>query len=220
MSKEEIIQELYDSVIEMDEERATNAANKALEEGVNPMDAIMDGLVEGIAKCGELFDSGEYFVPELLMAAEALYGGLEILRPEIDEEDVEIKGQVVIGVAEGDVHDIGKNLVKLMFDVAGLQVVDLGKDVPLEEFVEESLETDSELIAISAMMTSTMTGIPKVVEMAQEKAPNAKIIVGGAPVSEETAEDFGADGFAPDATNAVDEAIKMIKTLKKEMGRD
>ncbi|KXB03897.1 cobalamin-binding protein [candidate division MSBL1 archaeon SCGC-AAA261F19] len=217
MSEEEILKGLHESVLDMDKDKATEYAQKALDEGVKPLDAIMDGLLSGMSEVGKLFDAGDYFVPEVLMASEALYAGLDVLKPHINKADLELKGQVVIGVAEGDVHDIGKNLVKMMFDVAGLDIVDLGKDVPLEKFVEESLKTDSDIIAISAMMTSTMLGIPKVVEMAREKAPNAKIICGGAPITEETAADFGADGFAPKATDAVDEALKMIEELKKEI---
>ncbi|ADC65891.1 Methionine synthase B12-binding module cap domain protein [Ferroglobus placidus DSM 10642] len=215
--RKEILEKLKRGVVEFDEDLVREAAKEALEVGMDALDAIMNGLVAGMEEVGELFDKGEYFVPEVLMCADALYAGLEILRPHVKKEDIKVKGQVVIGVVEGDVHDIGKNLVKMMFEVAGFEVIDLGKDVPLEKFVEESLKSDADIVALSAMMTTTMLGIPKVIQMIREKNPKAKILVGGAPISKETAEKWGADGWAPDATNAVQEAINMIKGLKKEI---
>ena len=215
--RKEILEKLKRGVVEFDEDLVREAAKEALEVGMDALDAIMNGLVAGMEEVGELFDKGEYFVPEVLMCADALYAGLEILRPHVKKEDIKVTGQVVIGVVEGDVHDIGKNLVKMMFEVAGFEVIDLGKDVPLEKFVEESLKSDADIVALSAMMTTTMLGIPKVIQMIREKNPKAKILVGGAPISKETAEKWGADGWAPDATNAVQEAINMIKGLKREI---
>jgi len=215
--RKEILEKLKRGVVEFDEDLVREAAKEALEVGMDALDAIMNGLVAGMEEVGELFDKGEYFVPEVLMCADALYAGLEILRPHVKKEDIKVTGQVVIGVVEGDVHDIGKNLVKMMFEVAGFEVIDLGKDVPLEKFVEESLKSDADIVALSAMMTTTMLGIPKVIQMIREKNPKAKILVGGAPISKETAEKWGADGWAPDATNAVQEAINMIRALKKEI---
>jgi corrinoid protein of di/trimethylamine methyltransferase len=215
--RKDILERLKNGVIEFDEDMVREAANEALEVGMDALDAIMNGLVAGMEKVGELFDKGEYFVPEVLMCADALYAGLDILKPHVRKEDIKVSGQVVIGVVEGDVHDIGKNLVKMMFEVAGFEIIDLGKDVPLERFVEESLNSNADIVALSAMMTTTMLGIPKVIEMIREKNPNAKILIGGAPVSKEAAEKWGADGWAPDATNAVKEAIEMVKSLKKEV---
>jgi len=215
--RKEILERLKKGVVEFDEDMVKEAAQEALDVGMDALDAIMNGLVAGMEEVGELFDKGEYFVPEVLMCADALYAGLDILKPHVKKEDIKVTGQVVIGVVEGDVHDIGKNLVKMMFEVAGFEVVDLGKDVPLEKFVEESLNTDADIVALSAMMTTTMLGIPKVIEMIREKNPNAKIMIGGAPISKETAEKWGADGWAPDATNAVTEAINMVRGLKKEI---
>ncbi len=215
--RKDILERLKNGVIEFDEDMVREAAKEALEVGMDALDAIMNGLVAGMEKVGELFDKGEYFVPEVLMCADALYAGLDILKPHVKKEDIKVSGQVVIGVVEGDVHDIGKNLVKMMFEVAGFEIIDLGKDVPLERFVEESLNSNADIVALSAMMTTTMLGIPKVIEMIREKNPNAKILIGGAPVSKEAAEKWGADGWAPDATNAVKEAIEMVKSLKKEV---
>ena len=215
--RKDILERLKNGVVEFDEDMVREAAQEALDIGMDALDAIMNGLVAGMEEVGELFDKGEYFVPEVLMCADALYAGLDILKPHVRKEDIKVTGQVVIGVVEGDVHDIGKNLVKMMFEVAGFEVIDLGKDVPLEKFVEETLSTNADIVALSAMMTTTMLGIPKVIEMIREKNPNAKVLIGGAPVSKESAEKWGADGWAPDATNAVKEAIEMVKGLKREV---
>jgi methanogenic corrinoid protein MtbC1 len=121
----------------------------------------------------------------------------------------------VIGTVEGDVHDIGKNIVKMMFDVAGFEVYDLGRDVPLDQFVEEQIKTESDLVCLSAMMTTTMIGMQKVIDNLKAKNPSVKIMIGGAPVSQDIAEKWGADGYADDATNALSDAIKMIGSLKE-----
>ena len=164
---------------------------------------------------GRLFEAQEYFVPELLMCADALYVGLDILKPHVNQLDLGVKGSVVIGTVEGDVHDIGKNIVKMMFDVAGFEVFDLGKDVPLDKFIEEQIKTDSDLVCLSAMMTTTMVGMKKVIDDLKAKNPDIKIMIGGAPVSQDIAEKWGADGYAGDANNALKDAINMISSLKK-----
>jgi methanogenic corrinoid protein MtbC1 len=140
-----------------------------------------------------------------------------MLKPHIklDDPDQRAKGVVVIGTVEGDVHDIGKNLIKMMFDVGGFMVHDLGRDVPLEKFVEEQLRTDADIVALSAMMTTTMVGMEKVVKAIKEKNPDVAIMLGGAPVTKRTADLFGADGYADSAGNALQEAIKMIGQLRK-----
>lgn len=166
-------------------------------------------------KVGRLFEAQEYFVPELLMCADALYAGLDILKPHMKKLDLGVKGSVVIGTVEGDVHDIGKNIVKMMFDVAGFNVYDLGRDVPLDKFVEEQLRTDSDLVCLSAMMTTTMVGMKSVIDKIKAKNPNVKIMIGGAPVSQDIAEKWGADGYAKDASNALKDAINMISSLRK-----
>ncbi len=213
--KKEIIDKLKEAVIEYDEDAAKEWAQVALDEGMNANDAIFDGLVTGMQKVGDLFEAQEYFVPELLMCADALYAGLDILKPHVKQMDLGVKGTVVIGTVEGDVHDIGKNIVKMMFDVAGFMVYDLGRDVPLDQFVEEQMKTDSDLICLSAMMTTTMVGMKKVIDDMKAKNPDVKIMIGGAPVSQDIAEKWGADGYAADATNALKDAINMISSLKK-----
>ena len=213
--KKELLEKLKNAVIQYDEDTAKEAAQEALDVGMEANDAIFNGLVSGMQEVGRLFESQEYFVPELLMSADALYAGLDILKPHVKQLDLGVRGSVVIGTVEGDVHDIGKNIVKMMFDVAGFNVYDLGRDVPLDKFVEEQMKTDSDLVCLSAMMTTTMTGMKKVIDDLRKKNPKVKIMIGGAPVSQDIADKWGADGYAKDATNALKDAINMISALKK-----
>jgi corrinoid protein of di/trimethylamine methyltransferase len=214
-TKEELHEKLKNGVVEYEEEEVQEAAQAVLDEGYDPLEAIMEGLAAGMEVVGDLYDRNEYFVPEVLMCADALYAGLDILRPHVPKDDSKVNAQVVIGSVQGDVHDIGKNLVKMMFDVAGWTVHDLGRDVALEKFVEEQLKTDSEVVAMSAMMTTTMLGMKKVIELIKEKNPNVGIMLGGAPVTQDVANLFGADGYAESAGNAVSEGIKMIGRLRE-----
>jgi len=214
-SKEEVLEKLKTGVVDYQEEDVKEAAQAGLDDGYDALELIMDGLAAGMEIVGDLYDRHEYFVPEVLMCADALYAGLDILRPHVPEREGELNAQVVIGSIQGDVHDIGKNLVKMMFDVAGWEVHDLGRDVPLENFVEEQLRTDSEVVAMSAMMTTTMLGMKKVIQMIKDKNPNVAIMLGGAPVTQDVANLFGADGYAESAGNAVSEGIKMIARLRE-----
>ncbi|MDP6178405.1 MAG: cobalamin-dependent protein [Desulfatiglandales bacterium] len=219
--KQELLKALSDGVVEYDEDKVKEASQKVLDGELNAYNAIMNGLAAGMEIVGDLYDKQEYFVPELLMCADALYAGLGILKPHIKKEDLvdKVKGQVVIGTVQGDVHDIGKNIIKLMFEVTGFTVHDLGRDVPLEKFVEEQLRTDSDIVALSAMMTTTMMGMKKVIQMIKGKNPDVAIMLGGAPVTQDVADLFGADGYADSAGNAVQEAIKMISRLRELQNR-
>lgn len=214
----EILRGLHEAVINYDEDKTAEWAKIALDEGVDPFIASMEGLADGMIEVGELYNKKEYFVPELLMCADALYAGLNILRPAIKASGrkAEVKGSIVLGVVEGDVHDIGKNLVKMMFEIAGWTVYDLGRDVPLDKFVEEQIRTGSEVVGISALMTTSMLAMPIVVKKLKEKNPNIRIMLGGAPINPDVVEKYGADGYAKTAGTAVDEAIRLIKMLKKE----
>ena len=214
-TKEELLEILKDGVINYKEEEVKEASQTALDDGHTAIEMIMDGLAAGMEVVGDLYEKQEYFVPEVLMCADALYAGLEILRPHVPKQEGGSVSQVVIGSIQGDVHDIGKNLVKMMFDVAGWEVYDLGRDVPLEKFVEEQMRTDAEVVAMSAMMTTTMLGMKKVIKMIKEKNPNVAIMLGGAPVTKDVANLFGADGYAESAGNAVAEGIKMISRLRE-----
>lgn len=215
---QEILKGLREALINYDEDKVAEWAKTSLDEGVDPFVATMEGLAEGMIEVGELYNKKEYFVPELLLCSDALYAGLDILRPAIKASgrESEAKGSIVLGVVEGDVHDIGKNLIKMMFDVAGWTVYDLGKDVPLEKFVEEQIRTDSDIVGLSALMTTSMVAMPEIVKKLKEKNPNVRIMLGGAPITPEIVEKYGADGYAESAGTAVDEAMKLIKMLKKE----
>jgi corrinoid protein of di/trimethylamine methyltransferase len=214
-TKEELFEALKQGVIDYQEEPVKEASQQVLDEGYTALEAIMDGLAAGMEVVGDLYERHEYFVPEVLMCADALYAGLAILRPHVPKAESGALAQVVIGSIQGDVHDIGKNLVKMMFDVAGWEVYDLGRDVPLESFVEEQMRTDAEVVAMSAMMTTTMLGMKKVIKMIKDKNPNVAIMLGGAPVTQDVAKLFGADGYAESAGNAVAEGIKMIARLRE-----
>ncbi len=214
-TQEEILGKLKEAVVEFQEEDCGDAAQEALDAGVDPMVAIMDGLAAGMEEVGVLYDTNEYFVPEVLMCADALYIGLDILRPHLSLDADSPKASVVIGSIQGDVHDIGKNLVKIMFGVAGWDVYDLGRDVPLEDFVKKQFDVNSDVLALSAMMTTTMMGMKKVIGMVKEKNPDCLIMLGGAPVTRDVANLFGADGYAESAGNAVSEGIKMISRLRE-----
>jgi corrinoid protein of di/trimethylamine methyltransferase len=218
-TRDELCERLKNGVVEYQEDVVRQAAQEVVDNKYDALDAIMNGLAAGMEVVGNLYDRNEYFVPEVLMCADALYAGLDILRPLVPKKKDGLNAQVVIGSIQGDVHDIGKNLVKMMFDVAGWEVYDLGRDVPLEKFVEEQMRTDSEVVAMSAMMTTTMLGMKKVIKMIKEKNPNVAIMLGGAPVTKDVANLFGADGYAESAGNAVSEGIKMIGRLRQMQGK-
>ncbi len=214
----EILKGLHNAVAQFEEDDAVKWARIALEEGVDPFLATMEGLAGGMMEAGEKYNCKEYFVPELLLCADALYAGLDILKPAVEASGrtSEVKGSIVLGVVEGDVHDIGKNLVKLMFEVAGWTVHDLGKDVPLDKFVEEQLRTDSDIVGISALMTTSMLAMPEVIKRLRAKNPKIRIMLGGAPINPEVADKYGADGYAKTAGTAVDEAMRLLKMLREE----
>lgn len=214
--KNELLKRLADGVLNFEEDDVRAAAEETLEHGFDAYEAIMKGLAKGMNEASRLWDEEEYFVPELLLCADALYAGLNILRPHVSPQDQQnTRGVVVIGTVQGDVHDIGKNLVKMMFEVAGFEVHDLGKDVELESFVEEQLRTNAELVCLSAMMTTSMLGMERVIKMIREKNPNVKIMIGGAPVTGEIVDRFGADATADSASNALKEALKMVESLRE-----
>jgi methanogenic corrinoid protein MtbC1 len=212
---EELIKKLREAVIEMDEEAAVEHSKAVLDEGVDAYYAVMNGLAKGMDKVGQLYESQEYFVPELLLCSDALYAGLEILKPHIKSEDEQTKGRLVIGVVEGDIHDIGKNLVKIMFEAAGWTVYDLGRDVQLGRFAEEQQRTNSDIVAISALMTTSMLALPEAVKLIKASNPNVAVMVGGAPVTRDIAKSYGADGYADNAGQVVKEATRVLSEVRK-----
>ena len=212
--EQELIEGLQEAVINYKADVAKNLAEEAIKEGADAYRMTMEGLAGGMEVVSEKFDKHEYFVPETLLCAKALYAALDILKPHIKTSDAGAKGQVVLGVMQGDVHDLGKNLIKSIFESAGWTVHDLGRDVPLQKFVEEQLRTDSDIVMLSAMMTTSMVGMKKLIPKIKEKNPNVKIMIGGAPISEKTVEEYGADSTADNAPNALQEAMSMLETLR------
>lgn len=210
--KVRLFKELEDAVVEMDEERAVEAANRVVAEGLDAYEAIEKGLAAGMERAGQLFDEEEYFIPELLICSDAMYAGMEVLRPHIRQEDVTEKHKVVIGVVEGDTHDIGKNLVKIMLETSGFDVTDLGRDIPPERFVETAKELNAGIIALSTLMTTTMDGMGEVVRRLNEQGirERFKVIVGGGPISQAFADRIGADGYAHNAADAVKLARRLV----------
>jgi len=186
---------------------------KALDEGVDPKTILNDGLLDGMSIIGEKFKNNEVYVPEVLIAARAMYAGMEVLKPALTETGVESKGKVVLGTVKGDLHDIGKNLVKMMMEGRGLEVIDLGIDVAPEKFVEAAKEHNAKIIACSALLTTTMTEMQNVVEAAKEAGirDQVTIMVGGAPVTENFCKSIGADIYRPDAASAAEEAARVCE---------
>ena len=203
--REDILKDLADGVLNLDEDLAVRAAHEAVAAGLNAFDAISLGLVVGMNRAGELYDEEEYFVPELLICSDAMYAALEVLKPHIKTDDMVQKIGCVIGVVEGDTHDIGKNLVKIMLDVAGFEMYDLGRNVPLAHFIEKAKEVDAKLICLSTLMTTTMDGMSSLIEMLKEEGirDRFKVLVGGGPISQAFADRIGADGYADNAASAV-----------------
>lgn len=209
--KREICDAIRHAVVQYDKDQCVNGCKTALQEGLDAYEATMSGLAAGMDAVSELYTRREYFVPELLLCSDALYAGLDVLRPYIRSDHEVIKGKLLLGVVEGDIHDIGKNLVKTMFEAAGWEVHDLGRDVRLDKFVEEQKKIKADLVGLSALMTTSMMAIEKAIGMLKAADPAVKVLVGGAPLSLEIARKFGADGYAEDAVCAVQEAAHLIK---------
>jgi methanogenic corrinoid protein MtbC1 len=206
----ELLKQLHDAVVDMDEEKTPELCREALEIGLDAYSAIMEGLAAGMDSVGKLYEENEYFVPELLLCSDAMYAGLEVLKPHVKVDDRAAAGKIIMGVVEGDIHDIGKTLVKTMFEAAGWEIFDLGKDVKLERFAEELKNTGADVVALSALMTTSMMAMPKVIEMLKAVDPKVIVLVGGAPLNEEIARQYGADGFATDAVQAVVTAERLF----------
>lgn len=186
--------------------------DKALSEGEKPQDVLNKGLVAGMSVVGEKFKNNEFYVPEVLIAARAMKGAMEVLRPRLAETGVEPVARIAIGTVQGDLHDIGKNLVAMMLEGAGFDVLDMGVDVKPEKFIETIKDTGVKVLGLSALLTTTMPAMKDTIQALQEAGirNNVKIIIGGAPVTQNFANEIGADGYAPDAASAVDTAKQML----------
>lgn len=207
---------LYDdlkaAVIDMEVEKAVELTQKGLDEGKGAEEIMNSALVPAMDIVGERYDSGEIYVPEMLLSANAMKAGMEILRPLLVESGVKMKGKLVIGTVEGDLHDIGQNLVSMMFEGAGYEVINLGAETPAEAFVDSVKENKPDILGMSAMLTTTMLHMPEVVDALKEAGirDGVKVIIGGAPLTREYADEIGADGYAPDAASATKLADRLI----------
>lgn len=217
MDQSAIWQGLKDAVIEMEEERARELAEAAVAQGLDAYDTIMNGLAPGMAVVSQKYDDEEYFVPEILICADAMYAALEVLRPHLNPATMPQQGKVVIGVIAGDIHDIGKNVVRMMLEGAGLEVHDLGRDVPIAHFADEAERVGADIIAMSTLMSTTMEGMRQVVQELERRGTRDrfKVIIGGGPISAAFAEKIGADGYGRDAA----EAVRVVQALLADQVR-
>jgi len=202
---EDIVKEIYTCILEGDNKTISAKVQAALDSGVDTSTVLNQGMVAAMAEVGRLFEEGEYYVPEMLISARAMQTGLSILKPHMVGEDIKPVGKVAIGTVKGDLHDIGKNLVAMMLEGAAFEIIDLGVDVSPEKFVDAVQTKGANLIALSALLTTTMTNMKATITALQQAGvrENVKVMVGGAPLTDSFAKEIGADGYAPDASRAV-----------------
>jgi 5-methyltetrahydrofolate--homocysteine methyltransferase len=201
---------LADAVIKGDQNVAVETTKAALEEGTSPKSVLNDGLIAGMDVVGARFKKNEVYIPEVLIAARAMKMAMEILEPELAKAGVQPIGKCLIGTVQGDLHDIGKNLVAMMLKGAGFEVIDLGVDVPPDKFIEQIKAQGVGVVGMSALLTTTMPGMEKSIKAIKDAGISAKIMVGGAPVTQSYADKIGADGYAADAASAVDVAKSLV----------
>ncbi|UCE15629.1 MAG: corrinoid protein [Candidatus Bathyarchaeota archaeon] len=214
MSEEELLRKLSEAVISCDREAVVKAAQQAIEKKLDPLKAIEKGLSKGAIVVGDKFDKLEIFLTDLMMAADAMKAGLNVLLPLISEGKISKKGIVICGTVKGDIHDIGKNILAALFSANGFDVHDLGVDVSTSKFIEEAEKVKADVIALSALMSSTIGGQKDVIDYLKETGKREEFIVmvGGGPTTREWTEEIGADGYAETATEAVKVASELIKT--------
>jgi trimethylamine corrinoid protein len=217
MSREDLIKAALKAVVDGDEEAAVDIANKVIAEGLDPLDFISEGFAKGMISVGDLFAKEEYALPQVLLSAGAMQDAMDVLDPHIPRQDVKDKmGVVVIGTVQGDIHEIGKRIVGTMLEVYGFEVHDLGADVPIETFIEKAKELKADIVATSALMTTTMMSQKKLEEALKEAGmrDSVKTMVGGAAVTQDWADSIGADGYGQDVTEAVEAAKQLVKPSK------
>ena len=210
-TKEALLKRLSDCVVEMEDEEVVGASDDYIKAGYPALDGILDGLVDGMNRAAKLYEEEEYFIPELLICSDAMYNGLGVLRQHLGGDEQKKKGKIVIGVVAGDTHDIGKNLVKIMLETAGYDLLDLGRDVPVDRFIDTVKEQNVQVVAMSTLM-STLTGnMKKVVDLLSQNGlrGQVKVVVGGGPISAGFAKKIGADGYSGTAV----EAVKLVDGL-------
>jgi len=212
LAQEQIFKNMVDSIVNLDEEKAIDLANKAIKENMNLVDVVEKGYAAGIRRVGELWEEGEYFLPELMRGAQIMQNCLDLIIPYLKKGSEEVsKGIVVLATIEGDIHSIGKTIVGTMLRAYGYEVYDLGADVPAEKIVDIAIEKNANIIGVSALLTTTMFGQKKIIEILKERNMHDrfKVIFGGAPVTKSWVTECNADGFAE---NAID-AVKLVRSL-------
>ena len=212
MTKELLFKEIIDQLVEMEEAKVVELCEKSLEMNIPAYETITCALIPGMNEVGRLYEEEEYFLPEVLMCSDAFNAGLELVKPFMDKSSMEKAIKVVIGVIEGDTHDIGKNLVRIMMEASGFEVYDLGRDVKLESFIAKAEEVNSDIICMSTLMTTTMDGMKTVIDRLKERniRDKYKIMIGGGPISQRFAEMIGADLYTKDANEAVRKAKELV----------
>jgi len=206
------LKQIAENLIQGKAEKVKELVQKAVDEGEDVEKILNEALLAGMSVVGDKFKRNEFYVPEVLIAARAMKAGMEVIRPFLAEKNIKGKGRIVLGTVKGDLHDIGKNLVGMMLEGAGFEVVDLGVDIPAEKFVEEIKKTDAQIVGMSALLTTTMPAMKDVIAALTKEGirKNVKVMIGGAPVTQDYADEIGADGYAPDAASAVDKAKELL----------
>jgi 5-methyltetrahydrofolate--homocysteine methyltransferase len=201
---------IAESLIEGNAGKAKELVQSAVDEGVDPKKILDEGLISGMEVVGVRFKNCEIYVPEVLVSARAMHGGMEILEPLLAAAGAKARGIFVVGTVKGDLHDIGKNLVAMMLKGGGWKVVDLGVDVDAEKFVQAAIDEDADVIGLSALLTTTMVNMKSVIELAKTKDCRARVVVGGAPLTQSYADEIGAHGYAPDAATATEVVNSLV----------
>jgi 5-methyltetrahydrofolate--homocysteine methyltransferase len=206
------IQEIFDAVLEGDAETVKEKIRVAIDEKLDPTAILNQGMIAAMGEVGQRFEAGDYYVPEMLISARAMQAGMAILKPYLQKGDIASRGKVIIGTVKGDLHDIGKNLVGLMLEGAGFEIKDLGTDVAAEDFIAALQAERADILALSALLTTTMPSMKLTIDAVQAAGlrDQVKIIIGGAPVTAAYAKQIGADGFSPDASRAVALAKSLV----------
>jgi 5-methyltetrahydrofolate--homocysteine methyltransferase len=209
---ETLVQEVYAAVIDGNASEVKVKVQAALDNGIEAETVLNSGLIAAMKEVGQLFEDGEYFVPEMLISARAMQSGMTILRPILVAQDIKPIGKVVIGTVKGDLHEIGKNLVSMMLEGSGFQIIDLGTDASPEKFLEAVNTHKPEIVGMSALLTTTMVNMEKTLQLLEANGvrKGLKVIIGGAPISQKYADEIGADGYAPDASQAVVLARQLV----------
>ncbi len=210
---EKVLEQIIDGIVKFDQDSIQERVKEALAAGINPQKILNEGMIVAMGKVGKLFEEGEYFLPEMLVAAMTMQKGLEVIQPLLMKSGVKSAGKIVLGTVKGDLHDVGKNLVGMMLKGAGFDVIDVGVDVTPEKFVEVLQDNkDAKILALSALLTTTMPNMKTTIDAVKRAGLRSKlkVMVGGAPLNETYAKEIGADGYAPDASRAVGVAKTLV----------